>query len=1082
MEVDERNDREEESQASQILRSVLESDGGSAIQDTNAASTEDSNFLKHSSSSDSAHTQQTMPHYHYHGLASTQTQEEDEHSNTRVLSASSGNRAQGAVQAQSATKPLKRSIGNRNNDPFTKISGVEAVSSDSPSKGPATPARVSRYAPRATPAYRREESPDSFAGDSQDSAERYITNQRQFIVPVSELGRLPSPRISMEGAGRILVEDTPEPSLGGSGGSQSQSQPDPQPQDQGLQDYDGDDYPDTRQPEPQDNDDDLDDPTGSRHSTQNRTSSSPPCSFDFYKTTPHLAPTPIIEPTRIYEPTQPYEPTQLYEPTQPYEPTQIYEPTQLYVPTQILEPTQMLEQTQIQNIPSPKVSLDSFDAVEESLRANTSNIASTTTTGPRSLLDSIDPQKRQRYAHLVPAPIPSTSAQIVSRTLARRQAVTDERTYVVPDSEPPRESTPSPPPLQQPVSTRPKSRRRTPQRTDTESDKEPISPMDVDARDADQLRTLDTRSSREEEEDEDEDEEEEEIVLKAVKDVKGKGKAIQRRPASNKNTAAPHWSNGRTIKDASPEIVPSSVPHQDRPPKRSASRGKSRATVKSRLTAATKACKQSGSSKRACAKNINYQESTDDEEAENDEEEEYAHAGPSSRKRKRGIKVEESPSISLQHSRPKKGRRAVGSARSVKRVRRASAGDRQAPQATRIFGLWRKVTGAGAAFYPGYVHSALPDTDRYKVIFEDETSEELRLDQMRLLTPRVDDTVWLPNSKQTYTIVAVHSDEETVSVESSSSAEDSSKDVLIKNIRIPSRIITAEWKDRGLAAETIVCHAQSHPPFASPALTRSSVGIASQGVFSGTAFCITGAEQKEALSAKIIANGGVILEDWDEMFEMKGVREKGRWILKGSDVAPTPAYQHGIGRVFLLAKEESLTPKYVIALALGIPCLQLDYIKKAIATGERESKDWLPYLLPAGCSEFYGTPVSQFINAEWGESDDDASKLHLDTMTDIWDNRVAFKPLKGKKILCVGKRALGTGIHESIPKIMLAMGAESVVAVPKLKESITTANFDYVVDKDNDIDVGRIQDCEVVSWDWVKDAVISRCLPPIEEH
>ncbi|KAK7007754.1 hypothetical protein R3P38DRAFT_2791913 [Favolaschia claudopus] len=43
---------------------------------------------------------------------------------------------------------------------------------------------------------------------------------------------------------------------------------------------------------------------------------------------------------------------------------------------------------------------------------------STQTETSRSPLDSIDPQK---------PPIPSTSAQIVSRTLARRQAVTDER-------------------------------------------------------------------------------------------------------------------------------------------------------------------------------------------------------------------------------------------------------------------------------------------------------------------------------------------------------------------------------------------------------------------------------------------------------------------------------------------------------------------------------------------------------------------------------------------------------------------------------------------------------------------------------
>jgi hypothetical protein len=132
--------------------------------------------------------------------------------------------------------------------------------------------------------------------------------------------------------------------------------------------------------------------------------------------------------------------------------------------------------------------------------------------------------------------------------------------------------------------------------------------------------------------------------------------------------------------------------------------------------------------------------------------------------------------------------------------------------------------------------------------------------------------------------------------------------------------------------------------------------------------------------------------------------------------------------------------------------------------------DWNMYLLSSGYSASFKAQLSQFILADWGTRPSD--------LGDIMSNPTVFQGLKGKTILGV---LTGDALTAAAaPKIMLAMGAESVEAVPDLKHaSSALVEYDYIVVASTDGKIKKLPNCKVVSWEWVKDALISRRFPPL---
>ncbi|KAJ6596981.1 hypothetical protein DFH09DRAFT_1133295 [Mycena vulgaris] len=1081
------------------------------------------------------------PQYHYHGLATTQTQSEqeddsnlnDEGSQKENASFSREALFSSSKQVQGVQSPAKASLVEKPRCPPAKsITNAKGVSFDSP-KAVATPIKLpegrstGRPLRRVTPTPKRELSQDSFAGDFGDPAEKFIASSKQFDIPVAQLTSpsvegsphparrsvypdnippMESPKAvrravdTNDEEGTILVNSTPTPSNSGSSQSQ-QSQPHSQSQSQGpFGEEQSDDYNmNERQPE---EDDRIlpPQPSDSQDSVQYE-SSEPSSSY-----------------RRMYE--------------NPTQQTQI-EPTQL-----INEPTQPYS-----------ASLTNFNTEEEHRGDTFSNITSTTGQA-RTLLDSLDEHKRSRYAarlgisridrepvdpsvtdysssaarggHLAlqdtqPAydqghalsnwsagnSKPSTSA--VPRV---RQAVVDERTEVIPDSEPLREGSLSPVSPAKPSTRSPTKSRPRPPSSDTETDAEVIpDSMDVDGEDRDEvLGILNAKSSVRQEEEEEE--EEEEVPLAATNlagkggkraDLKGKGKAIEMGPPpikpkdnrSRSNAKSPATKPNRKGKDSlnsqkrrtrkiSPE-VPSSVPHQDLPAANPVSTAKPKVATRAKSAAATRVRKKVGGSTKRRNETEDEEESSEDEllmpRSERDEEvrtespdDEYMAAGPSTRKRKRGIKAE-SPSVQYQ-ARPRRVAKSA-STRPAKRARATSASTQATVEPTRVFALWRK----DGHYYSGVVHSQIAQ-GRYRVDFDDETSDDVKLDQMRVCNPRIGDIAFVAGLHRPVEITAVSLADEMVEVK----ADNYKNGFHVSALRIGSRTIASGWTDRVLTAEAIVCVKNPPRSLTSPTPSRISVLSAassrrSSDLFSKMGFCITHAleaeEEKEAISTLIRNNGGVVIDDWEDLITMKGKQTSTRWMLKQKDVN---LVLRGLERVFLLSDDASQTPKFLLALALGIPCLRIEFITRAVDAAD--FTDWMMYLLPSGFSESRNCRVTQFVNADWGEDADD--------IKDIMNNPVAFKVFKGKKILCIGAEVLTVtkgrkNGNLAVPRIMLAMGAEFVEAVREEKHaSCALSDYDYIVNKDDNVRISKLRECTVVPWDWVKDALISGSIPIIK--
>ncbi|KAJ7046880.1 hypothetical protein C8F04DRAFT_1062013 [Mycena alexandri] len=1098
----------EESQASQLLRDALQSQSQEENSMLNGSTipVEEFDMSKDMSSSDSV--DRPAPLYRYHGLASTQTQsqhDDDDPQNTfegsqkENLSASrdalfsSSNQVQAMLVQPSPVRPPRDSLVPRSNrSPAKATTNTKTVSFESP-KAVETPNKLpeSRYSARslkrATPALKRDHSQDSFAGDFADPAEKFIAASKQFDMPLAELERAPSPSMeeSSKGGteGTILVAATPTPSVSSNSQSQSQSQP------RGSQDDEEEDYSTYhRQPEPE-----YEDPipppdeAASQESVQYPSSESPTSSYRrmYDKVTPPPEPTQIIEPTQL-----------------------ILEPTQIIEQTQIIEPTQLIEQY-------------TSDAIlpQQSVSVSVSNV--TSTTAPKSLFNTIPEHKRNRYAHIpqFPPAQGNTTANVINSSAAgplvmqktqpafekpalpparffgmskplgagtapRPRPLLGDRTEIIPDSEPPRQASSSP--VKPSNRSPPKPRLPPADDSDTDPDNEVVpDSMDVDGlNDPNDVHARSILMREEEEEDE-----EDEVPLSKVmgangkkgkaEDLKGKGKMAPPPPrpkaagvAAKKPKPNPPPIRTRRTRAGSAE-VPSSVPHQDHPaadqatPASKPTRGA--AATRGKSTGARGGKKKANGRAKRAPKQVSEAEETSDDEllpnsekdeeastesADDDDDDEYV-AGPSNRKRKRGIK-EESPTV------PKLRKGAKG--RPAKRPRAASGStSTTSTTGTRVFALWRK----DGNYYSGTVHSQ-PSAGVYKVNFDDHTSEKIRLDQMRLCLPRVGDTAFILGVQHAVKITSISTmdtGQEAVVV----LADKEEQDLPVSDIRIPARTIHSCWLD-----DRFVKPAKA--VMGSPTASRmsvSSVGSSKRpsGVFSRVGFCITNLaadKEKEAINAQIVRNGGLVIDDWQDVFVMKGKRTSKQWILNEGDVV---LKFREVDRVFLLSEDPTHTPKYLIALALGIPCLRTDFVKHAIDT--EDLSDWTMYLLPSGFSDVYQSRVSQFVNMDWGEGSED--------MKEIINNPVAHKAFKGNKILCVSRDVLNaSGKNSTIPPILLCMGATSVEAVRDVKNaSLELGEYDYVVNKDDNARIAKMTETNIVSWDWVKDALISRCVPRI---
>lgn len=169
---------------------------------------------------------------------------------------------------------------------------------------------------------------------------------------------------------------------------------------------------------------------------------------------------------------------------------------------------------------------------------------------------------------------------------------------------------------------------------------------------------------------------------------------------------------------------------------------------------------------------------------------------------------------------------------------------------------------------------------------------------------------------------------------------------------------------------------------------------------------------KKSVEDMILKAGGRIIQDgFHELFEDNPIESSSLTMKHGDD-----------GFVALITDVHSRKPKYMQALALGLPCLSWKWVSACVSS--KELVDWSPYLLCAGHSQVLGAVRSRSMSPY-----DAGSAKAAETIT----RRPRL--LSNKKVLLVMKKARREE-EKRMPYVFLAqaLGA-SLVRVTSLDEA-----------------------------------------------
>ena len=260
-----------------------------------------------------------------------------------------------------------------------------------------------------------------------------------------------------------------------------------------------------------------------------------------------------------------------------------------------------------------------------------------------------------------------------------------------------------------------------------------------------------------------------------------------------------------------------------------------------------------------------------------------------------------------------------------------------AEAATRVFALWKQ----DGHFYSGTIHSTITrrGNAKYLVKFDDGTDDEVDLKNLRRCELTVGDNIILVSNGARAKVSDVSEVESrgVCQVEIDDGESVVTSDVEFQDIRIATRTLQSQWKNRVLDPETIVPIVR--PKSLADTATPSKQSLASLSgrnrELAKTGFVVTLSvkntdpdQTKDDTTAAIRQHGGQILDDWSGVFTMEGHHSQSnkRWMATPEDFRLRGDVN--LDRVFLLADDTNQKPKFLIALALGIPCLSFDWLKQ----------------------------------------------------------------------------------------------------------------------------------------------------------
>ncbi|KLO11850.1 hypothetical protein SCHPADRAFT_448195 [Schizopora paradoxa] len=448
----------------------------------------------------------------------------------------------------------------------------------------------------------------------------------------------------------------------------------------------------------------------------------------------------------------------------------------------------------------------------------------------------------------------------------------------------------------------------------------------------------------------------------------------------------------------------------------------------------------------------------------------------SSRKRRRTASTTKQP----KGSRATITRAGSTSAPASKRLKLSPGnGHRSLVPGTRVIAPWKKDT----YYYFGTVHSVdKTNPSRVCIFFDDETEETVDITKIRRADPHVGEIFVcnFGNNKSKAKIAGIErwEDERMLRIEMIDEDEGDELEVASTFLRLAPRTVEVNWSDRKLAAEDII------PLVGGKSLkdrSPSKMSVMSNGevknpkVLHKTAVAITLpgdlSSQRVRYERAVAALGGSVIE-WSDAFGFQGKSVAGgkRWFMRKEDVKYVG--KNGISRLMLLSDDYCTRPKFLLALALGIPCVGFDWLEASASSNEEV--DWAGYLLPAGVSTTISARTSQLVDLDWGNC--------LEHITNIMTNPVPAKVFTDMSILCLGAEFVSKksteGILEGslvIPRLILCMGAAYVEAVANVTHASfdDLTEYDYIVVKEAStlpiskgetyVDVGWVKDCLISS-------------------
>lgn len=330
---------------------------------------------------------------------------------------------------------------------------------------------------------------------------------------------------------------------------------------------------------------------------------------------------------------------------------------------------------------------------------------------------------------------------------------------------------------------------------------------------------------------------------------------------------------------------------------------------------------------------------SDSTEAADDMDVDPDFGGTTSRKRKRS-----GPSAKSTKTKPKSSKKVKKSASSTPSFRQpnrlrsmTSASGISDVVPTRVFALWKH----DSCYYSGSVYADVGG-GMYEIHFDDRTKNLVHIDHLRVLDLRVNDDVMIPNIMRGFKVNTVDklASSQLVGVY----LDEGIKEIELSSLRIAAKTISAAWQDRTLSRHSIVPTIKSEPSRPSPAhsgfsLTTISSRRPGRGhVFEKTAFVVSVSHnesnrerERENLLSRIKNNGGVIVNEWPDVLNMQGTysMHSNRWVISKGEARWIGS--ESITRIFLVADHPSYKPKFLLALALGVPCLKVEWLYDTVA-------------------------------------------------------------------------------------------------------------------------------------------------------